>query len=165
MKALFVQPDQLSTDTALFRGCVPRNTRVVFAESKAEFTIVPFHRQRLTLVFSAMRHFAEELRDAGYTVDYFACCADLATAFKSTGLREIRMMESADWGAAARYRKEAEAADISVAMVDNDMFINARLDQPITLVRGKATRMEVFYRKLRAATGMLMDGPEPTGGT
>lgn len=164
MKALFVLPDQLSTSTALFRGCIPRDTRVIFAESKVEFTIVPFHKQRLTLVFSAMRHFAEELRAAGYTVDYFPCCADLTAAFQSTGLHEIRMMESADWGAAARYRELAEAAGMKVETVDNDMFINSRLDTPVSLVRGKATRMESFYRKLRAATGMLMDGPEPAGG-
>ncbi len=164
MNTLFVQPDQLSTDTALFRGCTPRDTRVILAEYKSEFTLVPFHKQRLTLVFSAMRHFAEELRGAGFTVDYFACCDDLTSAFKSTRLREIRMMESADWGACGRYRIAAEAAGIAVEVVHNDMFINARLDQPVTLVRGKATRMEVFYRKLRAATGMLMDGPEPAGG-
>ncbi len=164
MKALFAQPDQLSTATALFRGCTPRDTRVILAESKAEFTLVPFHKQRLTLVLSSMRHFAEELRAAGFTVDYFACCDNLAAAFKSIGLCEVRMMESADWGASARYQKEAEAAGVVVELVDNDMFINARLDHPITLVRGKATRMEVFYRKLRAATGLLMDGPEPAGG-
>lgn len=163
MKALFVQPDQLSTDTALFRGCVPRETWVLLAESIAEFTIVPFHKQRITFVLSAMRHFAEELRSIGFAVDYFPCCADLTGVFKSTGVAEIRMMASADWGASGRYQRWAEAAGITVETVDNDMFINTRLEQPITLTRGKATRMEVFYRKLRAATGLLMDGPDPVG--
>lgn len=168
MKTLFVQPDQLSPDSALFRGAPPRKTRVILAEVLSEFTLVPFHKQRLTLVFSAMRHFAEALREAGFTVLYFPCCTDLAAAMRDVAtrdkLQEIHLMESADWGAMARYATPMEEAGLRVVSVPNDMFINPRLSQPVTLERGKATRMESFYRKVRGATGLLMDGPEPAGG-
>lgn len=168
MTAIFVQPDQLSRDTALFRDLSPGTTRVLFIESIAEFTVVPFHKQRLTFVFSAMRHFARELRNAGFEVAYFPCHGDVTAAFRefaaASGVTEIRMMDSADLGAVDRYAEAARAAGLAVDMVGNDMFMNARLKEPIALGRGKATRMEVFYRKLRAAMGLLMDGPEPTGG-
>ena len=168
MKTLFVQPDQLSRNSALFRDAPPRQTRVILAEHLSEFTIVPFHKQRLTLVLSAMRHFAGELRDAGFTVVYFPCCTDLAGDLReaaTTGnIQEIQLMESADWGAMERYSGQMAEAGLRVVPVANDMFINARLAQPLSLERGKATRMESFYRKVRGATGLLMDGPEPAGG-
>ncbi|MBX3180504.1 MAG: cryptochrome/photolyase family protein [Candidatus Hydrogenedentes bacterium] len=168
MKALFVQPDQLTTDTALFDGCSPDSCVVVMLESIEEFTRVPFHRQRLVLVFAAMRHFAEELRDAGYTVEYHRCCGDPAGKLRETAcahsLDRARIMASADWGASDRYRALLEEAGLRVEGIPNDLFINTRQTKPVVLQRGRATRMETFYRKVRAATGLLMDGPEPAGG-
>ena len=35
-----------------------------------EATYVKHHKQKIALIFSAMRHFAGELRDAGWQVDY-----------------------------------------------------------------------------------------------
>ena len=35
-----------------------------------EATYVRHHKQKIALIFSAMRHFAEELRREGITVDY-----------------------------------------------------------------------------------------------
>lgn len=168
MIGLFLQPDQLRRDSALFPGCASGDTLVVMVESIPEFTRVPFHKQRLTFVFSAMRHLADELRSAGYIVDYHACCDDLEGALRATAARhpasKLRFMDSADHGAVTRYREAAEAAGFNTELVDNDMFINNRQREPVPLTSGTATRMETFYRKLRGATGILMDGTEPAGG-
>ena len=43
---------------------------VLMMEVVEEATYVKHHKQKLTLIFSAMRHFAEELRRDGFTVDY-----------------------------------------------------------------------------------------------
>ena len=47
----------------------PEDGTVVLVESVAKGRALPFHRQKLVLVLSALHHFADELRDAGYDVD------------------------------------------------------------------------------------------------
>jgi deoxyribodipyrimidine photolyase-like uncharacterized protein len=39
-------------------------------ESKARGSTLPYHQLKLVLVYSAMRHFAAELRESGWVVDY-----------------------------------------------------------------------------------------------
>ncbi|MCB0117160.1 MAG: cryptochrome/photolyase family protein, partial [Caldilineaceae bacterium] len=44
--------------------------RVVMVESRRRRRKMPYHRRRLVLLLSAMRHYAQELREKGYEVDY-----------------------------------------------------------------------------------------------
>jgi deoxyribodipyrimidine photolyase-related protein len=53
--------DQLSHDNPALEGA----RRVLLVESHAPLARHPYHRQRLHLVLSAMRHFAAELRERG----------------------------------------------------------------------------------------------------
>jgi deoxyribodipyrimidine photolyase-related protein len=39
-------------------------------ESKARGSLLRYHQIKLVLVYSAMRHFAAELRESGWVVDY-----------------------------------------------------------------------------------------------
>jgi deoxyribodipyrimidine photolyase-related protein len=45
------------------------NLRVVLIESSSRTRRLPYQRKKLVLLFSAMRHYAEELRTQGYAVD------------------------------------------------------------------------------------------------
>ncbi len=45
-------------------------------EVQEEATYVRHHKKKIAFLFSAMRHFAEELREAGWTVDYVTLDAD-----------------------------------------------------------------------------------------
>ena len=62
--------DQLSNGLASLRGCDKAETIILMMEVWDEATYVKHHKQKITLIFSAMRHFAEEMRAAGWTVDY-----------------------------------------------------------------------------------------------
>ena len=62
--------DQLSRDLASLRGRTKDDTVILMMEVWDEATYVRHHKQKIALIFSAMRHFAEELRDAGWSVDY-----------------------------------------------------------------------------------------------
>lgn len=46
------------------------NVRIVFVESTQRIGLLPYQRKKIVLLLSAMRHYAEELRIAGYDVDY-----------------------------------------------------------------------------------------------
>ncbi|MBM3589678.1 MAG: cryptochrome/photolyase family protein, partial [Alphaproteobacteria bacterium] len=62
--------DQLSPNVAALEGLDPKRDRVLLMEVMAESTYVPHHPQKITLILSAMRHFARALEARGVAVDY-----------------------------------------------------------------------------------------------
>ena len=74
--------------------------RVVLIESVRRTQRLPYQRKKLALLFSAMRHYADELRGQGYTVDYVQASSFL------NGLRQhvtawrpgrLLAMEASEW--------------------------------------------------------------------
>ncbi len=71
MSALrFILGDQLTRAIPSLNGLDPAVDVVLMAEVMDEATYVPHHKQKIAYLFSAMRHFAEDLRAEGVTVDY-----------------------------------------------------------------------------------------------
>ena len=62
--------DQLSHDIASLKAGSHERDCVLMVEATAEACYVPYHKQKLAFVFSAMRHFAAELRSCGWKVLY-----------------------------------------------------------------------------------------------
>lgn len=62
--------DQLTRTLASLRGRAKDDTIILMMEVWDEATYVKHHQQKIALIFSAMRHFAAELEDAGWSVDY-----------------------------------------------------------------------------------------------
>ncbi len=62
--------DQLSADISALQGASPNDDTVVMFEVMEECSYVPHHKQKIVLFLSAMRHFALELQNKVYTVDY-----------------------------------------------------------------------------------------------
>jgi deoxyribodipyrimidine photolyase-related protein len=70
--------DQLSHNLASLAGVAKADAVVLLMEVADETTYVRHHKRKIALIFSAMRHFAAELRGSGWTVDYV--CLDDAGA-------------------------------------------------------------------------------------
>lgn len=64
--------DQLDENSSVFDGFDPAQDMVLMVEAFEESTHVWSHKIRTTLFLSAMRHFAEGLRQRGWQVDYRA---------------------------------------------------------------------------------------------
>ena len=62
--------DQLSPAMSSLADIDPDTDTVLLAEVMAECTYVKHHKKKVVFVLSAMRHFARELEDQGYNVDY-----------------------------------------------------------------------------------------------
>ena len=62
--------DQLTHDIASLRDAAVGVDVVLVAEVRAEATYVKHHKKKIAFLFSAMRHFAEQLRAAGHRVVY-----------------------------------------------------------------------------------------------
>ena len=69
---VLVLGDQLDEDSSAFDGFDPAQDAVLMVEAFEESTHVWSHKIRTTLFLSAMRHFAEGLKQRGWLVDYRA---------------------------------------------------------------------------------------------
>lgn len=69
---IWVLGDQLWVgQSAIESGSADKaNTPIIFIESLDHVKERRYHKQKLILIWSAMRHFAEELRAAGWSVTY-----------------------------------------------------------------------------------------------
>lgn len=137
--------------------------QVVLIESLERLRQRRYHARKLTLVVSAMRHYAEDLRAAGYTVDLRRAPSfleGLQAHCAEHGVTELLCMAAAEYDTRALQHELGAQLGIPVTVLPNRLFLVEQFPptKPPKL-------MEPFYRAMRRATGLLIetDG-EPTGG-
>lgn len=177
MRIGLILGDQLSHSLATLRSLDPTQDRIVMAEVMQEAEYVPHHPQKIALILSAMRHFAAELRQHGWTVDYWTLQPDAPerslldvlqhyvnlhqpTKICITECGEYRLQHAIDstWAA---------TLGCPVQVFEDDRFFCRLADFAAWGKGKKQLRMEFFYREMRKKTGYLMQGgatPEPVGG-
>lgn len=170
--------DQLTRDLASIRGRTKDDTVILMMEVWDEATYVKHHKQKIVLIFSAMRHFAEELRDAGWTVDYVKLDADsnagsftgeVARAVEEHSPRAIHVVEPGEWRVREAMDQWADKFPCEVEILRDDRFISTQAEFDDWAEDRKEMRMEYFYREMRRKTGLLMakkdsDSGKPEGG-
>ena len=156
---IWVLGDQLDPDQAALASADPGTSRVLLVESSSVLARRAYHRQKLVLVWSAMRHFAAELREAGWTVDH-RIAASFAEAvdrwIRDHGITELRLMEPADRG----FRSAIEALQLAIPLLwlPSNAFLWSREAFAAWAGRHKQLRLEFFYREGRRRFGVLMQG-------
>ena len=145
------------------------NVHVVLIESNRWMRRLPFHRKRQTLILSAVRHYAEELRGQGYSVAVEAV-EDYEIGLKRHIQRHaptrIVTMEAAEYDERAIQRKWAAArTSVPLELVPNGQFLVSRFNPIPDPEPGKRYVMEHFYRAMRRRFQVLLepDG-SPIGG-
>ncbi len=165
--------DQLSPGLASLAAVDRAGTVVLMAEVMEEASYVPHHKQKLVLVFSAMRHFAAALRDAGWTVDYRALDATAPAASLTAALAAAVARHEADRVVAVLGGEHrlieaqgawAAATGVPVELLDDDRYLVSPALFESWAEGRKRLRMEDFYRWQRAETGILMADGVPVGG-
>ena len=165
--------DQLSHTLASLRAVTPAEAVVLMMEVADEATYVPHHPQKIALFFSAMRHFADELREQGWTVDYVRLddptntgdfAGEVARAAQRHCATRIVTVAGGEWRVVEGQRSWAERTQLPLNILDDDRFI-CTIEQFAGWAKGrKRMIMEDFYRIMRRQTGLLMDGNQPVGG-
>jgi len=165
---VWVLGDQLLGDhPALLAGGGPGAARVLLIESAAALSRRPYGRAKLALLLSAMRHYAAELQQRGYEVDYrraatFAAgLRDHAAAYRPAALLT---MAAAGHAGRAFQNSLSDRLGLPVTVLPNTQFLTGRFD-PIPEPRpGRRYVMETFYRAMRRHFAVLMDAGQPAGG-
>ena len=140
---------------------------VVLVESAQRLRRLPYQRKKLVLLLSAMRHYAEELRGAGYTVEYVRAptAADGLQRHVTTWQpQRLLTMAAAEYrGRCFQQERLAGLLGVSVDVLPNTQFLVGRHDpypDP-----GKKVILESFYRNMRRHWKLLLDdGGAPLGG-
>lgn len=101
-RLILVLGDQLDISARVLEESDPAQDAVVMTEAREEAAYVRQHKRRLVLFFSAMRHFAEELRERGWTVHYNALDGNdpaetLAEGAARIDAGEIHVTQPGDW--------------------------------------------------------------------
>jgi len=170
---VLVLGDQLSPDLASLKAADPARDRVLLAEVAQEATYVRHHKKKIAVLFSAMRHFADALHEAGWTVDYVALddaentgsfTGEIERALSAVKPARILVTEPGEWRVRQAMDTWADRFGLPVEILDDDRFLCSR-DAFAEWAEGrKQLRMEYFYRDMRRQTGLLMDGDRPEGG-
>ncbi|MBT8428183.1 MAG: cryptochrome/photolyase family protein, partial [Erythrobacter sp.] len=169
--------DQLTRNLASIRGRTKDDTVILMMEVWDEATYVKHHKQKIALIFSAMRHFAEELRDAGWTVDYVkldsegnsgSFTGEVARAIEEHSPRLVSVVEAGEWRVREAMDQWADKFACEVEILGDDRFISTQAEFDEWAEDRKDLRMEFFYREMRRKTGLLMaregDTDKPEGG-
>jgi deoxyribodipyrimidine photolyase-related protein len=166
---IWVLGDQLNAAQSALAGVDPSTARVLLVESTSVLQRRAYHRQKLVLVWSAMRHLAAELRAAGWTVDHVeseSFGAAVRDWIATAGISELRVMEPADRG----FRQAIEALQLPVPLqwIPSNAFLWSREEFAAWAQGYKQLRLELFYREGRRRFGVLMEGEgkaaQPLGG-
>ncbi|UPM50531.1 cryptochrome/photolyase family protein [Synechococcus sp. A10-1-5-1] len=163
---IWVLGDQLNLEQAALASSRPERSRVLLLESCSVLERRAYHAQKMVLVWSAMRHFAGDLRDQGWTVDCLETeqfSTGLLAWIERHGIEELRLMEPVDRG----FRNAIERLSLPIPLqwIPSNAFLWSRDDFADWAARYKQLRMELFYREGRKRFGVLMDDDaEPMGG-
>ncbi len=174
MKTLrLVLGDQLCRSISALRDIVHDSDVVLMVEVSDETTYVRHHKQKIVLVLSAMRQFAESLRAEGIYVDYVqldeesnsgSITGELGRALSRHKADRIVVTEPGEWRVWEMVRSWAAKYDTPVDIRQDNRFIYSR-DEFAEWAKGlKSIRLENFYRRMRRKTGWLMNGDKPAGG-
>jgi deoxyribodipyrimidine photolyase-related protein len=170
---ILVFGDQLDADSAAFDGFDAEADAVLIMEVKEEASYIPQHKIRLVLFFSAMRHFAAELRDRGYTVYYAKLndpnnrgCFEAEIARWSNKIRPERIMctRPGDYRVLKSVQKAAKGLNCELDVRPDRHFMSTVGDFKSFSEGRKSLLLETFYRKMRRDHDILMTGKDPVGG-
>ncbi|HRL11839.1 MAG TPA: cryptochrome/photolyase family protein, partial [Aggregatilineales bacterium] len=169
MKTLIWIPgDQLLDSHPALEHSAGDAMRVVLVENWSRARRLPYHRHKITLIFSAMRHYAERLRARGLDVDYHtgdSLSDSLRSAAQDFAPDRIVTMAASEYrGRRFQQTRLADVTGVPVEVLPNTQFLVGQFDPFADVPRGKATVMEYFYRAMRRRFDILMDGDQPVGG-
>ena len=163
---VWILGDQLWQGQSAIESCAAEkaDTPVILIESLAHVKERRYHQQKLILIWSAMRHFAEELKADGWPVTYETADSfekPLEKWIEQHKISELRVMAPAD----RPFAEFLATVDLSCDLVQtpNNHFLWSKEEFEAWAANRKSLLMETFYREGRKRFNILMKGKKPVG--
>jgi deoxyribodipyrimidine photolyase-related protein len=166
---VIVLGDQLDRDGAAFDHFDADCDAVCMAEAAQEATYVWSHKVRLTLFFSAMRHFRDELQGRGITVHYHELTlqkandrgADFAEILHTDVTRlqpqKLVVTEPGDWRVQHLLQQAAKQLNMALEIRPDRHFYGSIHGFEAWAKDHRSLLLESFYRHMRKTHQVLMD--------
>lgn len=159
---VFVPYDQLHDGIGPLGTEPAHKLGIVMIESRAKAARRGYHKQKLALVLTNMRHFAIEQAARGVAVHYIATDLSYAEALQRLGgeFGTICVQRPAEYE--LRQELAPLVASGTIEELPHDGWLTEAAE--FQAIKGPPWRMDAFYRRVRHRTGILMDGKSPIGG-
>ena len=170
---VLVLGDQLNEDSAAFDGFDRESDAVLMMEVAEEASYIPQHKIRLTLFFSAMRHFRQVLEDKGLRVHYVeledhdnrgSFGEEISRWVHETRPAKLVLSKPGDHRVEAAIRKAAKSLGCDLEIRPDRHFLCDLEDFRRHAEGRRSLLLETFYREMRRRHSVLMQGDDPIGG-
>lgn len=161
---IFVPYDQLNDSIGPLSRENPRNVGIVLIENPWKAELRPYHRQKLALILSNMRHFALEQAACGVAVRYIVSDGPYRKALGQVArdVGPLTVMAPAE----RELRRDIEPLIRAglIRIIPHEGWMTTpdllkKVEKP-----GPQWRMDAFYREARRTSGILMMREKPLGG-
>ena len=170
---VLVLGDQLSEEISSLNDFDTSQDMVLMCEVWDETKYVKHHKKKIAFLFSAMRHFAQNLEQKKYKVRYTKLTdSENSQSFRGEVLRAIQDLKPSKIIITfpGEYRVYQDMCawgkdfGVPVNIRDDDRFLSTPDEFKAWAMGRKSLRMEFFYREMRKKYIILMNGDEPEGG-
>lgn len=168
-----VLADQLTHTVAALQGIDPEHDIILLAEVRSEASYVKHHKKKIIYLFSAMRHFALELRAQGYQVHYThyldednqgSLAAEVAYRLKQYDCHQVICTFPGEYRVHQDMLSWSTSLGVNVDIRSDDRFIATTEEFAQWADGKKQLRMEFFYREMRRKLNCLIQDGQPEGG-
>lgn len=165
--------DQLSMSLASLASCDVETDWILMAEVRTEASYVKHHKKKIAFLFSAMRHFANELTDLGYQVRYVkyddpsnqgSLFEEVKLACDKLDIENIELTFPGEYRVLKDMQSWQSKLGMPVSILSDSRFLSTPEDFSQWADGKKQLRMEFFYREMRQRTMTLMEANKPAGG-
>lgn len=165
--------DQLSTTISSLDGCNKSSDYILMCEVWDEATYVKHHKKKIAFLFSAMRHFAKELKNKGYKVKYTKLDDEKNTGslrgevdrfLKRYEIEKVIVTHPGEYRVLEDIKHWEKKLEVPVSILPDNRFL-CDLDEFAQWANDRQQlRMEYFYRDLRKKYSILIEDDKPVGG-
>lgn len=163
--------DQLSLSISSLSDCNQKTDVILLCEVRAETSYVKHHKKKIVFLFSAMRHFAAQLRKLKYRVEYIklddpensgSFRGEIKKALNKYKLDSVVITHPGEY----RVLQELKSLslEIEIEIKPDTRFLCTTEQFEDWSKQRKQLRMEYFYRFMRQHHRILMDDDQPCGG-
>lgn len=174
MKTLrVILKDQLSQSISSLAQANKDTDVILMCETLDEFTHVKHHKKKIVFLISAMRHFANELKEAGFNVVYVTLndkanthniSKEVKRVVEAHNIERVVITEPSEYYLLQAVKTWEEGGTAAVEIKPDDRFL-CTVNEFKEWAKGKQNlRMEYFYREMRKKYSILMEGSSPVGG-
>ncbi len=165
--------DHLSTNIPSLLNASKSKDIILMVEPRKSSEKANHHKKKLIFLISSMRHFAQELQENGWTVEYIKMSSlensgslrsEILRVCKSNNISNILVTEPGNWQLRETFKTIAKSHHYNVKLFENNNFFATHSIFSEWASNRKELRLEYFYRMMRMKSGILMKKNKPAGG-